>query len=84
MSYWRDTARPIIAAAIQEAAGDQERLKQLLFDAYPFRERRYHPYKIWLDEIRVQTGKKPIADRPRRCAPKVDAASMDLFEEGRP
>jgi hypothetical protein len=27
-----------------------------LREAYPFGERKYHPYKIWLDEIRRQLG----------------------------
>jgi hypothetical protein len=29
-----------------------------LFDAYPFGERKYTPYKIWLDEIKRQVGTK--------------------------
>ncbi len=64
MATWRDMARPIIAEVIAEVGtGDPGRLKRALFDAYPFGERQYHPYKIWLDEIRSQTGKKPGMSR---------------------
>jgi hypothetical protein len=39
-------------------------VKKALFDAYPFGERKYHPYKIWLDEIARQMGKKwPIGHK---------------------
>ncbi len=56
---WRDSARPIIAKVIKENRGMPETvIKKALFEAYPFGERRMHPYKIWLDEIKIQTGKK--------------------------
>lgn len=61
MSYrsWRDIARPIIARVLLETKDKTEQeIKKALFDAYPFGERRYHPYKVWLDEIRRQRGKK--------------------------
>jgi hypothetical protein len=56
---WRDSCRPIIAKVLKENNGKPESvIKKALFDAYPFGVRQYHPYKIWLDEIKVQTGKK--------------------------
>ena len=64
MASWRDMARPIIAKVIAEVGlSDPGRLKRALFDAYPFGQRAYHPYRIWLDEIKVQTGKKPGMSR---------------------
>ena len=52
---WRDIARPIIADVLQNTNGmDEHTIKKALYDAYPFGERQYHPYKIWLDEIKVQ------------------------------
>lgn len=55
---WRDIARPIIQNVLTENAGKSEReIKKALKEAYPFGQRCYHPYKIWLDEIKVQTGK---------------------------
>jgi hypothetical protein len=57
---WREIAAPIIAKVLADTDGrpQGERLKALR-NAYPFGERKYHPYKIWLDEIARQTGRKP-------------------------
>jgi hypothetical protein len=70
MSSWRDTARPIIAKVIEEYNPDVDykSLKVKLREAYPFGERKYHPYKVWLDEIKRQlTGnKKPIKEQNER------------------
>ena len=56
---WRDVARPIIAKVLEETKGKPDiEIRQALFNAYPFGERRYTPYKIWLDEIQKQRGKK--------------------------
>ena len=57
---WRDRVRPIIAAVIAEH-GEGPGLRKALREAYPFGLREYHPYKVWLDEIRVQRGLKPAA-----------------------
>ncbi|MCP4493287.1 MAG: hypothetical protein GY820_39185 [Gammaproteobacteria bacterium] len=65
-SKWRAIARPIISKVIKEVGlEDEKKLKKALLDAYPFYERENHPYKIWLDEIKVQTGKK----KPGRIKP---------------
>ncbi len=55
MGSWRDIARPIIRKVItsNEGKGIKD-LKKLISKEYPFGERQYHPYKIWLDEIKVQ------------------------------
>jgi hypothetical protein len=59
MKTWRDKARPIIQKVLKDTKGlPENEIKKALYNAYPFGERRYHPYKIWLDEIRIQTGKK--------------------------
>ena len=56
---WRDHARPIVARVLEKTKGqDEKAIRAALFEAYPFGQRKYHPYKIWLDEIRVQRGKK--------------------------
>ncbi len=58
-SRWRLAARKAIQKAIAENAGKSEKeIRKAISEAYPFVERRYHPYKIWLDEVQVQTGKK--------------------------
>lgn len=60
---WRDSARPIIAEVLRETKGQPESvIRRELKEAYPFGERKYHPYKIWLDEIKKQRfGKKRTA-----------------------
>lgn len=66
---WRDIARPIIADVLKRTEGNEGARKRALYDAYPFGARQYHPYKVWLDEIKVQTkgrkfGKKNNVDHP--------------------
>lgn len=56
---WRDSAANVIRAVIfQHGTTDLPALKTALRKAYPFGERKYHPYKIWLDEIQRQLGTK--------------------------
>jgi hypothetical protein len=58
-SHWRRIAAPIIAEVIS-AVGDEDTkaLRSALLAAYPFGQKKYHPYKIWLSEIRRQLGKE--------------------------
>lgn len=70
MSMWRDSARPIIARVIAEVGtADIKALRKALRAAYPFGPYKYHPCKIWRDEINVQLGKKPAYEPKLR--PKV-------------
>lgn len=57
---WRDRARPIIAAVLAENQGaDEKTIRKALREAYPWGERKYHPYKIWCSEVKNQLkGKK--------------------------
>lgn len=58
-SHWREIAREVIRKVLTENKGKSEKeIRQALCEAYPFGERKYHPYKIWLDEVAKQTGKK--------------------------
>lgn len=64
-SYWRNIAAPIITRVIANVGRDDERaLKRALHDAYPFGERRMHPYKVWRDEIRRQLEGKQHRQPP--------------------
>lgn len=59
MTHWRDRARPIVQKVLEETKGQPENeISKALFNAYPFGERKMWPYKIWLDEIRVQRKTK--------------------------
>lgn len=56
---WREIAAPIIRDVLAQHAGaDPSTILKALREAYPFGEREMWPYKVWCDEIRVQTGKK--------------------------
>ena len=67
ISNWRRIAAPIIAKVLAETAGQQDaEIRAALRTAYPFGVRRHHPYKIWLDEIRIQTGRRKIGSCVRR------------------
>jgi hypothetical protein len=88
MTSWRDHAAPIIAKVIEDVGYDDiGRLKRAMFDAYPFGERKYQPYKIWCDEVRRQTngrlsrhGPKPVKKKWQRHV-VVDAKTKDIFSE---
>jgi len=60
---WRAKATPIILDVLERTRGQSEAaISAALYEAYPFGLRQYHPYKIWLDEIRdvtTQTGDRP-------------------------
>jgi hypothetical protein len=83
-SYWREKCRTIIARVIAENKGaDEQQIRKALSDAYPFGERKYHPYKVWLDEIAVQMGtkkQKNIFGRKKKAKPR-DPKQMELFGE---
>jgi len=56
---WREHARPIIAKTLRDNKGKSEKeIRKALRDAYPYGQRKHHPYKIWCDEIKVQRGQK--------------------------
>ena len=66
MSTWRDIAKPIIAKVLYENAGCSEKqIRKALREAYPFGERAMWPYKVWLDEIKRQTGEKARTEAQR-------------------
>lgn len=47
---WRDSANEVLAQLF--VVGRAPPTKQQLFDAYPFGERNYTPYKVWLEQIK--------------------------------
>lgn len=58
-SYWRAHAAKVISEVLAATKDLKEpQIRAALRDAYPFGERRYHPYKIWCDEVRRQRGLK--------------------------
>lgn len=63
-SNWRKYARKVIYKVLEETNGQTEKeITKALREAYPFGERARHPYKIWLDEIKVQRKQKRFGVR---------------------
>jgi len=77
MGSWRDSARPIIGEVIARVGlNDMKELRRELLKVYPFGEKKYWPYKVWLDEIAVQTGRK------RKPIPTPDGQGEMFTTEG--
>lgn len=79
---WRDSAAKIIAEVISKVGlDDAKALRKALREAYPWGPRKQHPYKIWCDEIRVQTGKKKAFNSrgSKHKQPKSCDGQTDLF-----
>ena len=77
-SYWRDIAAPIIREVIARIGCDDDRaLRKALFEAYPFGERKMHPYKIWRDEIKRQLEGRQ--HRRPNVPPPVAPGQLPLF-----
>ncbi len=54
MGKWRDISLRVIAETIQRVGTDDlAALQVALREAYPFGERAYWPYKVWLREQRA-------------------------------
>jgi hypothetical protein len=46
--------------------GNTRQIRKALTDSYPFGPRQYHPYKVWLDEIKIQRDKRQFGQRVHR------------------
>ena len=76
MATWRDNFRPITGEIIERVGTkDMKLLREELRDAFPSPPRKYHPYKIWLDEIRAQLGLK------KKKMTKAESNTKSLFGE---
>lgn len=63
MATWRSQAATVISGVIGQNPGmEPKKLRKLISAAYPFGERKYHPYKIWCDEVNRQLGPQPQAE----------------------
>lgn len=77
---WRDKARPIIEEVLSRCKGKPEKeIKKALREAYPWGPRNNYPYKVWLDECKVQMGKKKV--RQKKHKPDEDRRQMMLFNK---
>ncbi|HWQ07902.1 MAG TPA: hypothetical protein VN436_02300 [Holophaga sp.] len=75
---WRDVAGPIIARVIAKVGTeDVPALRRALREAYPFEERKYWPYKVWLSEVKRQLAPTPA----RTVTPGPEGPLIALMEE---
>ena len=52
-SKWRVISAEIIYKILKANPGKTDKeIKAIISEAYPFGERKYHPYKIWLNEVK--------------------------------
>lgn len=82
-SKWRNYAAPIIARVLKETAGKSEKeIRDALRAAYPFGQAKYHPYKMWCKEVRVQRfpHKRTRAERKRLAEEEAAKGPAKLFE----
>lgn len=66
-SPWRRKAREIcdrVRRESPEARGKD--LRRLLRQAYPFGQRKFHPYRIWCSEVRRALGISAVKEDPRQ------------------
>ncbi len=78
---WRSTAVRVVREVLARTAGQSPaEIRKALTAAYPFGERRYWPYRVWLSEVARQTGRHKTPTR--KAVEKAGQASMGaMFEE---
>lgn len=82
-STWRNAAAPIIARVIREVGTDDPvALRRALREAYPWGEKRMHPYKVWLDEIRRQLAGPSLVGNRRAPPVSVGQLAIPTNDEG--
>lgn len=87
---WAASADRVLATLFR--LGQPAPSKEAVRDAYPFGERRYFPYKIWLERVKAFRAAHakglagPFSQSPRdvakRNAEAADRETGDLFAGG--
>jgi len=73
----------VLVASAPDVLADHEELLRRIDAAYPFGERRYHPYKMWLEERRLLRDALNSSPLPSREESEVCQVAFDLVEVGR-
>ena len=62
---WRERADMVLSDLFDSLPADatDTEIDAAVFDAYPFGERRYTPYKIWLQQVKRHKGARAIGLR---------------------
>ena len=71
MNRWRQAAAPIIEEVIRCCGDgcDESFVRKAISASYPFGEREYWPYKVWLRDVSRQLGKRFPKEAPRTPDP---------------
>lgn len=83
MSHWALVADEVLARVFRRVTGMPEDAD--IRSAYPFGERRYHPYKVWLRRVRAWKAARssgqfaPITQHGPRPMVTTDALQCPLF-----
>lgn len=78
---WRSTAVRVVREVLARTAGQSPaEIRKALAAAYPFGERRYWPYKVWLSEVARQTGRHKTPTR--KAIEKAGQVSMGTMFDG--
>jgi hypothetical protein len=76
---WRQRFQPLIAKVIRDNAGKSlDEVRAALREAFPQRPHAHHPYKIWMDECRLQLGLKRAKLHPAQRQPRSVAGQQSL------
>ena len=76
---WRERLAPLISEIIiREGTADMRKLRKALREAFPCGERKYHPYRIWLDEINVQLGIKKMRTLKKARQTLINAGQTEM------
>ncbi len=70
---WRNSAANVICECIKaNPDADEATLRKIISAAYPFGPRMYHPYKIWLDEVKRQMHYRAISKSQTMTFPMIE------------
>lgn len=89
-SDWRTKAAEVISEVLDQCdwstPENEKATRARLREAYPFGVKEHHPYKIWLDEIARQMGKKwpighKLAWQNRQAKYKSDQKKLEEWQK---
>lgn len=83
-SNWRRVSREVIDRVVAEHKANGGDLKKMIDAAYPFGQRQYHPYKIWLSERKAALKGTQWEPKKRPLSPEDQSRAAQqrrLYEE---
>jgi hypothetical protein len=87
-SHWRQSARAVMIRVVRELRDaarldDDAALLAAVDAAYPFGERKYLPYKMWLLERKIFRDACSVPSTPTADEASACAVARDMLEEQR-